>query len=75
MEFFEPKIDKNHKFGVAIPSSDDKGQRGMSIIETYPNLMELELGYLNWKTYADEKRIVKPYKVEMTGTGRCRVIS
>lgn len=70
-KIIKPKIDEQHKFGVAVPT--DGGP--LMIIETYATKKELEIGYAEWKQFAFNARITKPYPIELIGKNEeCKIL-
>jgi len=71
LDFFEPKINANHKFAVAVYT----GCRKLVILQTYPSLEQLEAGYKDWYKYASKRGVTKPYPVEILDPSlKCRVL-
>jgi hypothetical protein len=62
MDIFRPKINKNHKYGVAIPLVSGN----FSLLQTYPDMDELKSGYRSWYNFAWKRGVTKPLPVEKT---------
>lgn len=71
-EIFEPNINKQHKFGVVVPTASGP----MVIIQTYATKEKLKTGYAEWKKHAIDKGITKPYPVKFIGRGnnKCKIL-
>jgi|GEM_PF-3567116 len=62
MDISKAKINKNHKYAVAIPLV--RGDVGL--IQTYPGMVELKNGYRSWYNFACSMKVTKPLPVEKT---------
>ena len=60
MEFFKPKINKDHKFAVVVPCEGGT----MMMIETYQTKDELVENYMKWRDYALKSGITEPLPFE-----------
>ncbi|MBI2558860.1 hypothetical protein HYW20_06060 [Candidatus Woesearchaeota archaeon] len=69
---FKPKVDKNHRYCVAVPA---EGKRMMSI-QSYETLELLREGYKHWQEYSAKNKITAPFPIEIVvESGRIRVLT
>ena len=71
IEIFEPKINKEHKYAVAVPC---EGRR-LAMIQTFPTQEALEAGYKGWYLHAKTRGITSPVPIEILNReGKCKII-
>ena len=69
---FEPKVDKKHKYAVAVPT----GLGVVISIQSYETPKQLKKGYKFWQKYASERKITNPVPIEfLDKNGKCKVLT
>ena len=62
---------ENHKYATALWTD----KKIMMMVETYPTIETLEIGYRDYLATAKQKGLTKPWPIELLDeTGKCRIV-